>query len=392
MLDIREIFSASRSPGEVVTIPPGIYDIHSGERIRAAQSGTPERPLTYRAEYPGTVRIHDSVRSMEPLLEVTGSSLKIENLDFVGRHELAPGRADYRPQLVSVLHCADVCMSDCNLYGIQGYDSETTIDGRGDALYVEGVDGMTIYNCWITATIVASRRIVPDILCGDGISLRGGTKFSVVNCRIDDAAHAAINIADASGSVVGTTIRNRLGHGIAQFSRGPGQLTVIGGAIYEAGLWPADSLNGPRYALKFAHRSDVDVTSCYVARCDYALSLLAGDRTAHQELANVRIMGCNLDGEVHLGRFIEKDGSIEPQLTNIQLRGNAIKRLVLDGNGSLDVLNRWLSDHPDTIFVDSNLLHAESTYIDRHTSTGTHQIGDAENLNELGGFTRNRDA
>jgi hypothetical protein len=69
---------AAAGPGDVVTIAPGVYEV---PRIALRQSGSRSRPITVRANRPGTVEIRTQA---EELFKIEGSDWVFENLDIAG--------------------------------------------------------------------------------------------------------------------------------------------------------------------------------------------------------------------------------------------------------------------------------------------------------------------
>ena len=72
---------ASARAGDVITLQPGTYSFSSGPFLAASAAGSKERPITVRAEQPGTVRIE--FKLTEGFL-VTGPHWTFENLDIRG--------------------------------------------------------------------------------------------------------------------------------------------------------------------------------------------------------------------------------------------------------------------------------------------------------------------
>ncbi|MEO8857062.1 MAG: right-handed parallel beta-helix repeat-containing protein [Burkholderiaceae bacterium] len=72
---------AAALPGDVITFAPGIYRFEGSSYLEAKQSGRPMRPITVRAERPGTVQLEFDL--VEGFL-VTGPYWTFENLTIRG--------------------------------------------------------------------------------------------------------------------------------------------------------------------------------------------------------------------------------------------------------------------------------------------------------------------
>lgn len=389
-----ELEKADPAPGDTVILTPGIYTIDPKKPVRIYADGTTENHITYRALIPGSVRIEGFSETITPLIIVKGSFLHFIGIDFNGRCEVTPGIARYRPQLIHVMDSNYLWFTRCHMVHIHGYDDELqdvrgyAVRGRGDVIRITSSRNIWIEACEINPTYRVDRnQIVVDLLKGNGISLRHVDEFKISNCTFGDAGHAAVSIDNSSGSIYASTFHNRIGHGIAQWS-GRCALTITHCEFFEAGVWPSQAQE--MWAMRFAHVDRLCVMNCNVSPCKNALQLTAGDATKDLEMKSVVIYNSHLDGAVNIGRFIPKDGATTPQIRDLSLVNNYVKKLYIEGNGDFDAFKSLLYTYHE-VLCESCIFGLFSTYVDRHTSTGYTDIGYTDKLNLLTGFTENKD-